>query len=101
MISKAKPLSQTSRRTPPASPQRGLADFDGIRMSVVLDIGSDRVVIRGTARFVRDDAIGNSLSIQPDQHEPGRPVIVISENDWDGRIIPDFHYGCQFSLIIS
>lgn len=101
MISKPKQISVVPPRNKVASDRLDLADFDGQRMSVVLDLESGRIVIRGTARFVRDDAIGNTLNIQPDDDEPGHPVIVISENDWGGRIIPDFHYGCQFSLIIS
>jgi len=101
MISKPKYFPVATRSIARPSERIDFADFDGQRMSVILDLASGRVVIRGTAYFVRDDAIGNTLNIRPEDDEPGHPVIVISENDWKGRIIPDFHYGCQFSLIFA
>jgi len=78
-----------------------LSEFDGLRMAVILGADTGRIVLRGTACFVRDDAVGNTLQIHLDDQEPGQPVIVIAEREWKGRIIPDFHYGCHFSLIVN
>ena len=79
----------------------GLSEFDGQKMAVVMTRGTRRVVMCGTAAFVRDDAVGNTLNIRLEDCEPGHPVLVISENEWDGRIVPDFHYGCDFCLIVD
>jgi hypothetical protein len=84
-----------------ATGQVHLAAFDGQRMAVEMRRGPDRVVLRGTAVFVRDDAIGNTLNIRLDGGEPGHPVLVVSENEWDGRIVPDFHHGCNFCLVVD
>lgn len=88
------PRSQATR-------QVQLSAFDGQRMAVELRRGPGRVVLRGTAVFVRDDAIGNTLNIRLDDGEPGHPVLVVSENEWDGRIVPDFHHGCEFCLMVD
>ena len=60
-----------------ATKQVGLSEFDGQRMAVVLRQGRGRVVLRGTAVFVRDDSVGNTLNIRLDDIEPGHPVLVI------------------------
>ncbi|MBM4092879.1 MAG: hypothetical protein FJ276_26245 [Planctomycetes bacterium] len=78
-----------------------LSAFDGQRMAVLLERGAKRVVLRGTAAFVRDDAIGNVLCIRLENKEPGEPVLIISEEKWLGRIIPDLHFGCSYCLIVQ
>ncbi len=80
-------------------PTVSLSGFDGERMAVILTRPTGRLVLRGTAEFVRDDAIGNTLNIRLDEPEPGHPVVVIAEQAWRGRIVPDFHHGCKFCLI--
>lgn len=82
-------------------PSRRLAEFNGQRMAVVMRRPSGRVVLRGTAEFVRDDTVGNALSIRLDEPEPGHPVVVIAERSWRGRIVPDFHHGCKFCLVLD
>ena len=78
-----------------------LSAFDGQRMAVEMRRGGERIVLRGTAVYVRDDAVGNTLTIRFDDGQPGHPVLVVSESEWDGRIVPDFHYGCEFCLIVG
>jgi len=78
-----------------------LSEFDGLSMAVILRSGEKRVVLRGTAVYVRDATVGNSLRIRVAGSEPGEPVLVVSEDDWNGRVIPDFHYGCDFCLVIE
>lgn len=94
------PDRMTSRiKTDAADGVDGLAAFDGYRVAVILPVGNERVVVCGRAVYVRDDGIGNVLNICLDTPQPGSPVVVISEGQWDGRIIPDFHYGCDFCLV--
>ena len=78
-----------------------LSAFDGHRIAVVIESKNHKTVLRGTAVFVRDETVGNSLRIRLDDEEPGHPVLMISEDQWDGRIIPDFHHGCSFCLIVN
>lgn len=84
-----------------AAKRGGLSEFDGQKMAVIVTHGTRRVVLCGTAVFVRDDTVGNTLSIRLEDCEPGHPVVVISENEWSGRIVPDFHFGCDFCLIVG
>jgi hypothetical protein len=84
-----------------AAKRDSLSEFDGQKMAVIMTRGARRVVMCGTAAFVRDDAVGNTLNIRLEDCEPGHPVLVISENEWDGRIVPDFHYGCDFCLVVG
>jgi hypothetical protein len=84
-----------------AAKRGGLSEFDGQKMAVIVTRGTRRVVLCGTAVFVRDDTVGNTLNIRLEDCEPGHPVLVISESEWDGRIVPDFHFGCDFCLIVG
>ena len=77
-----------------------LSAFDGHRIAVVIEQTNHKTVLRGTAVFVRDESVGNTLRIRLDDEEPGHPVLMISEDQWDGRIIPDFHHGCSFCLFV-
>jgi hypothetical protein len=78
-----------------------LSAFDGHRIAVVIEGTNQKTVLRGTAAFVRDEAVGNALRIRLDDEEPGHPVLMIAEDQWNGRIIPDFHHGCSFCLIVN
>ena len=79
----------------------GLSEFDGQRLAVVLRRGRSQIVVRGTATFVRDTTVGNSLRIYLENDEPGAPVFLLSEAEWNGRIVPDFHHGCDFCLVLG
>lgn len=88
--------------SPPRRTKRvDLSEFDGQRLAVILNNAGQRTVLRGTATYVRDEAVGSALNIELDNEEPGHPVLVISESEWNGRIIPDFHFGCRFSLVFE
>lgn len=78
-----------------------LSEFDGQRTAVIVRSGGKKIVLCGMAYYVRDTAAGNSLRIQLDEDEPGQPVLILSEAEWKGRIIPDFHYGCDFCLVVD
>ena len=78
-----------------------LADFHGESMAVMLRAGQRQVVLRGTATYVRDATLGNSLRIELDDDQAGHTVLVLAEDQWNGRIIPDLHHGCSFCVVIG
>ena len=52
----------------------------------------------GTARFERDDLLGNILRISLEGDSPGRPDIIVAENEWQGLITHGRSYGCDYRL---
>lgn len=65
---------------------------------VAVKIGEQ--VFCGVAFYLADPAMGKVLKIRIDGgHLQGTPEIILSEKDWVGRIIPDFHYGCRYLFI--
>jgi hypothetical protein len=57
--------------------------------------------LRGTARFQRDDDLGNILRIAIDGDFAGNPEIIVCENEWNGLITRDVRYGCDFCLFLA
>ena len=95
-------MIQPERGASSSLQNQDLSGFDGQRIAVVMDrAGGGRMVWQGEANYVRDDSQGNVLQITIDDAESGNPVIVIVEQEWDGRIIPDLEFGCKFCLITS
>jgi hypothetical protein len=78
-----------------------LADFDGESMAVVLRKKRQEIVVRGTAAYIRDDTVGNALRIQLDDDPEGHSALLLSEDEWSGRIIPDFHHGCRYCVVFD
>lgn len=78
-----------------------LADFDGESMAVVLRKKRREIVVRGTAAYIRHDTVGNALRIQLDDDPAGHSALLLSEDEWSGRIIPDFHYGCRYCVVFD
>jgi hypothetical protein len=85
----------------PGAMRGRLSEFDGQKMAVEMMRGARRIVLCGQAAFVRDDLLGDTLRIRLDNAEPGHPVLIFSEREWDGRIVPDFHHGCDFCLVVG
>lgn len=79
--------------------EQSLAGFDGHRIAVVMNQGGQQVVLKGRALYTRDTKLGNVLRISVESSDAGDPVIVVSEDQWNGRIIPDLEHGCTFCLI--
>ena len=80
-----------------------LSKFHGKRFAVVLTNGRSRLALRGQGRYTQDDE-GNLLRIEVDDEansEQGSPVFVVRENRWDGRIVADAEFGCEFQLRLS
>lgn len=77
------------------------ASYDNARFVVFLGDVADGRPLRGTARFQRDDTLGNILRISLDEAGPGSPAIIVTEKEWDGVITPDFRHGVDYCLILS
>lgn len=80
-----------------------LSRFHEKRFAVVLTNGKARFALRGKGRYTQDDE-GNLLRIEVDDEansEQGNPVFVVRENQWDGRIVADAEFGCEFQLRLS
>ena len=76
-----------------------LSPLDGRSVAVVVRQAGREFVIRGTAMFQRDDALGNVLRIIVPDGQHTEPTLIISEQEWKGRIIPDVEYGCDLCII--
>ena len=76
-----------------------LSKLDGRRIAVLLDQADRRTVLRGVGCCVRDDVLGNCLRVTIED-ELGIPEFFIAAKDWDGQIIPDFEYGCEFCVVL-
>lgn len=94
-----------SKQTSPLSssgPEQSVTPFaryDNARFIVFLRNVADSAPLRGTARFERDDMLGNTLRISLMDAGPGSPAIIVSEKDWDGVIVRDSWYGADYCLI--
>ena len=73
--------------------------FDGKKIAMLLQQGEQQFVFRGTAQLARDDKLGIVLKIVAFDQEPGEPKLIVSEQAWNGRIIPDIEHGCDFCMI--
>jgi hypothetical protein len=94
-------LHRTADRLP--AQETGFAAFDRHSVAVILTRsgGKPKLVLRGQAVYVRDDHLGNALRIELVDDPVGQPVLLLAESTWQGRIIPDFHYGCDFCLVVE
>ena len=84
-----------SRATKPAS---GFQRYDRCRVAVFLAPLLRGEPLIGTAHFQRDDLLGNILRISLEGGSPGRPDIIVAENEWQGLITPGRAYGCDYCL---
>ena len=77
----------------------GFSNLDGRSVAVILRQGGKQFVFRGAGAFERDDALGNVLIITATNPQSVDPKLIISEQEWKGRIIPDLEHGCEFCII--
>ena len=93
------PLSSTSQQRKAAGTSRRFAQYDGRRFVFVAP-QFKWGLLRGTARYERDDLLGNVLRIPVEGDSPGKPEIVLAEDDWNGLITKDAQYGCDYCVTI-
>ena len=92
-----KRIPATSPASPPA--EADFSPLDGRKVAVKIRVGQDTVIFRGLASLQNDDALGKVLNVAALDDEQGAHAVLLSASNWSGRIIPDFHYGCDYCLI--
>lgn len=78
--------------------QIGFAQYDGERVSVVVDSAAD-IALTGIACFQRDDRLGNILRVSPESEEPGDPAIILTELKWRGRVVSGSRHGTKYCFV--
>jgi len=76
---------------------RDFSRFDQEQVVVVLKQGQCDVVFRGLATFQLDDKLGPILRVCGENARDGD--VILSEQTWEGSIIPDLKHGCRYCFI--
>ena len=79
--------------------KQGVPDFSTFhqkRIVISLPCDGEPVPFRGTAVFSDDERLGRVLRISLDDGSE----IIISENEWQGLVVPDNTHACDYSEII-
>ena len=80
--------------------RKGFAQYHGKRIAVVLTYGDRVRMFAGVAQYQDDELLGPILRIRLKQGQStGETDLIISEKEWQGRILPDSLHGCDFSFI--
>jgi hypothetical protein len=80
-----------------------LARYDSKRFAVVFVIGGRNRVARGTAQYATDTELGENLAIQieePVDCQHAGAVVRIQEGEWQGEILADDSFGCDYCVEI-
>ena len=86
-------------RTSP-SVRKGFAQYQGKRIAIVLPWRDRSRMFSGVAQYEDDELLGPVLRIRLRKGKsPGETDLIISEREWNGRILPDSLHGCDFSFI--
>ncbi|HUE70716.1 MAG TPA: hypothetical protein VMP01_07480 [Pirellulaceae bacterium] len=72
-----------------------LKECDQKAVAVVAAIQGEPRVLRGSAAYFVDSALGNCLCIKIDDPESAGVELLLCESEWRGRITPDATYGCD------
>ena len=72
--------------------------YDGCRFAILLALLRRGEPLIGTARFERDDLLGNILRISLEGDFSGQSDIIVAENEWQGLITHGRSYGCDYCL---
>ena len=78
-----------------------LEQFDQKRLAVVVPVPGASTVLRGTALYVNDPAVGNCLRIPIVDEASTGLEILLKEEDWAGKIVKDEKYGCDFVVVLD
>jgi hypothetical protein len=76
-----------------------LEKYDKKQMAVVVAVGGVRKVLRGSAFYVSEPAVGNCLRIVI-ADEDGLEIL-LKEDEWSGTIVKDEKYGCDFCVSLD
>lgn len=94
----AGPRNQSRSRKAPSS--GSLSRYDNASFAVCIESGQTRRVLRGTAHYQRDDVLGGILRITLSGDCPGRPEIIVAEDEWNGLIVDGRAHGCDYCLML-
>jgi hypothetical protein len=79
---------------------QGFAQFHGKRIAVVLMYRKRPTMFWGRSRFENNEQLGPVLRIRlTSVSGAGETDVIISEQEWNGHIVPDSHYGCDYCFI--
>jgi len=88
-----KPNSTTTNKS------RDFSRFDQAEVAVILRQAGREFVFRGVATFQLDDKLGRILRVCGENGQDGD--LILSEETWEGRVIPDIEHGCRYCFIPS
>ena len=83
-----------------SSVRRGFSPYHGKRIAIVLMYRDRATMFSGMAQYQDDELLGAVLRIPLKRGKsPGETDLIISEREWDGRVLPDSLHGCDFLFI--
>jgi hypothetical protein len=88
------------RRQTTSPVHKGFAQYHGKRIAIVLMYRTRATMFWGAAQYQDDELLGPVLRIRLNRDKsPSETDVVISEKEWNGRVVPDSLYGCDFCFI--
>jgi hypothetical protein len=98
----SKQRTQGQRRQAALSADSGFAQYHGKRIAIVLMYRRRATMFWGTAQYQDDQLLGPALRIRlQGGKSPNETDVIIAEKEWNGRVVPDSLYGCDFCFIPS
>ena len=68
------------------------------RIAVILP---HRKVVIGSANSEQDSTLGRVVRIDLGDSQPGRPALIIAQEQWDANSQPDTEHGCDFRFVLD
>ena len=95
-----RPKGSLRRQATPAAVPEGFAQYHGKRIAIVLMYRNRPTMFWGAAQYQDDELLGPVLRIRlQGGTSPSETDVIIAEKEWDGRVMPDSLYGCDFCFI--
>ncbi len=92
--------TKDQRRQATVSVHSGFSQYHGKRIAIVLMYRNRPTMFWGAAQYQDDEVLGPVLRIRlQGGNTPSETDVIIAENEWDGRVVPDSRYGCDFCFI--
>jgi len=91
---------RNQEKSPTTQSKSSLSRYDNGSFAVFVESGQVRRVLRGTAHYQRDDLLGGILRISLSSGCPGRPDIIVAEDEWNGLIVDGRAHGCDYCLML-
>jgi hypothetical protein len=79
-----------------------LLAFDGKRIAIKVALGNHNQVLRGTARYARDEHLGEVMRVElEDSSESGSPAFLFREREWSKHVHADLEHDCEFCIDLT